>query len=253
MQKELISFEDGKTSTLFHHSLLEKSNLVKAVTFTRLGGESIGPYAELNFSPSGEDNPEAVFKNRTKAEHFLKCKAGIYPKMNHGTNFATIDHVPYEFHELCDGIFTNLPHVALFITHADCQAALFLDPVQKWIGAVHAGWRGEVAGIYTKAIEHLVSLGSKKEDILISISPSLGPKNSEFINYEKEIPKHLWKFKNGTYFDLWTMAEEEFLSLGIPKKNVQIARICTYENKDLFFSYRRNKVCGRNATAIMLK
>lgn len=252
MQKELISFDDGKTSTLIRHTLLEQTSLVKAVTFSCQGGESLPPFTGLNFSPSRGDDPETVLKNRIKAELFLDCKVAIYPKMNHGTDLAVIDRVPYEFTKLCDGIFTNLKEVALFITHADCQALLILDPVTGWIGAVHAGWRGQVNGIYTKAVELLISLGSKTENLLVTVSPSLGTTRSEFINYKQEIPESLWKYRDGNYFDLWTMAEEEFISLGIPKENVQISRICTFENDHLFFSHRRNNLCGRNASAIML-
>ena len=252
MQKDRISFDDGKASTLLRHTLLEKPGLVKAVTFSCEGGESLPPFTGLNFSPSRGDDPGTVLKNRMKAERFLNCKAAIYPKMNHGTELVIIDRVPYEFTHLCDGIFTNLQEVALFITHADCQAMLIADPVTGWIGAVHAGWRGQVNGIYTKAVELLLSLGSKKENLFISISPSLGTTRSEFINYKQEIPETLWKYRNENYFDLWTMAEEEFISLGVPKENVQISRICTYENEHLFFSHRRNSLCGRNASAIMI-
>jgi len=47
------------------------------------------------------------------------------------------------------------------------------------------------------------------------------------------------KSDGGTgYFDLWKANVDQLLLAGIEKKNIELARICTQENTDLFFSYR---------------
>ena len=43
----------------------------------------------------------------------------------------------------------------LVIQHADCQAAIFFDPVRKAIANVHCGWRGSVCNIYAKTVEKI--------------------------------------------------------------------------------------------------
>ena len=51
-----------------------------------------------------------------------------------------------------DGMITDAPGVCLLVLSADCVPVLLYDPVKRVIGAVHAGWRGTVAGIAGKAV-----------------------------------------------------------------------------------------------------
>jgi YfiH family protein len=154
-----------------------------------------------------------------------------------------------------DGMITNMKRRALCIKHADCQAALFFDPINKVIANVHAGWRGQVLGIYTKTIKKMVlSYGSRRENLIVCISPSLEPRHSEFNNYETEFPPHFHKVQiKPNYFDLWQIAEDELVAAGILRHHIEIARIGTYGNQEHFFSYRRGKDTGRNLTFIALR
>lgn len=151
-----------------------------------------------------------------------------------------------------DGIITRLEKVGLMIRHADCQAAIFYDPVRRVLANVHSGWRGNVLNIYQEAIAKMRSAyGCNPSDILVAISPSLGPDHSEFIHYEKEFPEQFWSFQiRPTYFDLWAIARHQLEEAGILPHHIQIASQCTYADSASFYSYRRDKIKGRNNATI---
>ncbi len=151
-----------------------------------------------------------------------------------------------------DALITNAQNVALGIRHADCQAAIFFDPKQRAVACIHAGWRGNCQNIYKKTIDEMAKqYGSLPENLICCIGPSLGPENSEFINYRQEFPESFWPFQHReNYFNLWEIARWQLESAGVTK--LEFANICTYENPDLFFSYRRDKTIGRNLTVVWL-
>jgi YfiH family protein len=55
-----------------------------------------------------------------------------------------------------DAVVTNEPGTTLLTLHADCLPILLFDPSSHSIAAIHAGWRGTVAGIIeaTVAVMH---------------------------------------------------------------------------------------------------
>lgn len=155
--------------------------------------------------------------------------------------------------EPADGMFTVERGKALIIKHADCQAAIFYDPLQKRLANVHSGWRGSVQNIYKKTVELFVQRGSKREDIFVAISPSLGPEFAEFTNYQEELPSFFHQFKIGAcHFDFWKASIEQLKQEGILEEHIQVAGICTHATPEEFYSYRRDKTKGRNATVAML-
>src|SRR5262249_11397000 len=97
------------------------------------------------------------------------------------------------------------------------------------------------------------AFGSRPEDLLVGISPSLGPHSAEFKNYRTEFPQELWGFQvRPEYFDLWALARHQCEECGILPQHIEIAEICTYANPEDYFSYRRDGVTGRNATVAAL-
>jgi hypothetical protein len=160
---------------------------------------------------------------------------------------------PHTSNEACDGLITKEKHQALMIKHADCQAAIFYDPMQNILANVHSGWRGNVQNIYGVTIEAMKKMGSNPANILVCISPSLGPEQSEFVNFKTEFPPHFHEFQwKKNYFNLWEISRMQLKASGILPSHIECAEICTYENKADYFSYRREKITGRNATLAML-
>ncbi len=239
----------GRVEWLEFELLADIPELVHGL-FLRQGGASEAPFNSLNAGGGSGDEPSRIELNRKKIEKIIGCPL-VSSKQCHG---AVVEEVPLS-QEVCDGLITDQKGYGLVIKHADCQSAIFYDPIQKVVANVHAGWRGNVQAIYTKAIGKFYKrYGSKPENLLVSISPSLGPCCAEFINYKRELPPPFWAFQpKPTYFDLWEIARQELLSCNILPHHIQIASICTFCNKEDFFSYRRDKVTGRNATVVALK
>lgn len=75
-----------------------------------------------------------------------------------------------------DGLVTDRPGVLIGIRTADCVPILIADPDRHAVAAVHAGWRGTVDQIATKAVERLsAEYGSKPENLHAAIGPAIGP------------------------------------------------------------------------------
>ncbi len=173
----------------------------------------------------------------------------------HQDKIALVDGASSAEIPLHDGLMSAIPGHTLIMKHADCQIALFYDPVRHAVANVHSGWRGSVKNIYAKAIDQMhAKFGSKPADLLVCISPSLGPDNAEFINYASELPEEFWQFQvKPLYFDFWSISEWQLQNAGILPHHIEIARLCTYSNPHDFFSYRRDKTIARqNATYITL-
>ena len=176
----------------------------------------------------------------------------ITARQIHGHRVA---HLPEEKVGTCDGMMTQAPHLPLLIQHADCQAALFYDPIHRAIANVHCGWRGNVQNIYRVTIQKMgKKFRTKPQDLLVCISPSLGPKKSEFRNHMRELPQDFYPFQIApNYFDLWEISKMQLLREGVLPDHIELANLCTYEEAATFFSYRREKKTGGNGTVIALK
>lgn len=245
----MLRKKSGSIEWLEFEQLADIPGLVHGI-FLKAGGESQGPFASLNLGGPG-DNPEMVDQNREKVRLLLGGPELISGKQCHGKE---VKAVPLSEGEECDGLMTRDRNQALMIKHADCQAAIFYDRLNKAIANVHCGWRGNVQNIYAQAIEQMrVKFGSKPENLLVSISPSLGPCCAEFINYKTELPIPFWDYQaKSLYFNLWEISRRQLLECGILSNHIEIACICTCCNAHDYFSYRREKVTGRNATIVLL-
>lgn len=232
----------------------EVPNLFHGV-FLRHGGYSTGPYFSLNLSNNGGDLPSSVEKNVEEIRAIANVSTLATGAQCHGTLIADVfSPLTYEF-PACDGLVTDKEDIGLVIKHADCQAAIFVDPKKRVIANIHAGWKGCVQNIYQKTISHLqTKWGCNPAHLLVGISPSLGPEASEFVNYRSEFPEELWPFAwKESYFNLWELAKFQLISSGILPHHIEIASLCTYSHPQDFFSYRRDGITGRHGTLIAFK
>jgi polyphenol oxidase len=233
--------------------LADVPGLTHAV-FLRHGGFSRGPYDSLN-AGSPDDEPENIKRNLEKIREVMGIPL-ISRLQCHTKNVEFIPMKSSKENGDCDGLITKEKHLGLMIKHADCQAAIFYDPRQRAIANVHCGWRGNVQNIYAETIAKMrEQAGSRPEDILVCVSPSLGPDASEFINYKQELPEEFLPFQfKPLYFNLWEISRYQLLNAGIQPEHIEIAGICTYSNSDDFFSFRRDKrITGHHATVVGLK
>lgn len=232
---------------------------VKHAVYLRHGGCSQGPFSSLNLGLHVGDHPENVYSNYRLIKSHVQLgvpdwKKLIWGRANHGKTIKEAhDHSPQEIIDV-DGLITSTPGLTLMMKHADCQVALFYDPKHHAAANIHAGWRGSVANIYAETVQKMHSaFGSNPSELLVCISPSLGPDEAEFIHYRTELPEEFWNFQvRPTFFDFWSISEYQLQAAGILPHHIEIARLSTYSNALDYFSYRRDKVTGRHATCITL-
>lgn len=224
-------------------------------TFLKHGGVSKEPFATLNVSISSGDSLKSVRANRETICKALDLPKTVYAKVNHGINIEQVTHLNAEILPECDALFTTEKNLGLTVAHADCQAAIFYDPIHQGIGIVHAGWRGLVQNIYEKMYLAMhQALSTCARDLIVCISPSIGPDHAEYKNYKEDFPKDFWSFQKApNYFDFWGIARKQLTSCGILEENIEVSDICTHCNKEDCFSYRRDKKTGRHATVVALK
>ncbi|MES2345243.1 MAG: polyphenol oxidase family protein [Chlamydiota bacterium] len=227
----------------------EVPNFVHGV-FLRHGGVSVGEFSSLNVGRSQGDDLIAVDTNLKKIREILDVPLLSFAKQHHSPFVCEVTQGDKE-RPLCDALVTQEQGLGLLLNHADCQVAIIVDPVRRVLANVHAGWRGNVQNIYKNTIDTLKQkFHSKPEDLLVGISPSLGPEASEFINYRTEFPETFWTFQyRPHYFNLWEISRWQLECCGVLTSHIEIASICTYTNSADFFSYRREKKSGRHATA----
>ncbi len=213
--------------------------------FLRHGGVSSENFASLNLIRDKGDLNGNVDENLKRVSDCLTIKNIVGSKQVHGKDVTVINHfIPHSLQ--CDVLMTNNKNLGLMAVHADCQAAILYDPVHQAIATVHAGWRGQVQNIYREAIQKMHNtFFTRPQDLLVGVSPSLGPDNSEFIHFQTELPESFWEFQiKSTYFDLWSIAQQQLEDCGVLSLNIEIARIDTFENPHDFFSYRKQRSKG---------
>jgi YfiH family protein len=229
--------------------------------FSREGGYSRGAYSSLNVSFGVGDSEEAVVNNRKRVSGYFKDGQLFFARQVHGKEVCMVHHSPGcgDKTYFCDAgtgdaMVTNVPGISLAIQIADCQAVMIYDPAKHVVANVHAGWRGNIQNIIGRTLKIMKEqFNSVPADVRVGISPSLGPCCAEFVNYQKEFPENLWRYKDvAHHFDLWALSHDQLCQEGVLTENISISGLCTRCNSDIFFSYRAQKETGRFAAVIGL-
>lgn len=235
--------------------------------FTRHGGVSRPPYATLNAAFGNGDSPEAVSENLRRIASWLDLNLVVATPQVHGTQVLVVDEAFLHARPQktangfflmvgpqADAMVTACVGVGLLIRIADCQAVFLMDPVRRVVANVHCGWRGSVGNILAETVRVMrTGFGTRPEDLLAAISPSLGPCCAEFRHFTREIPPHLWGFQvRPTYFDFWSISRHQLTACGVRPENIHAAQVCTVCHRDTYFSYRGEKTKGRMAAVIGL-
>lgn len=241
--------------TWFEFTLLQKIPFIRHGCFSRKGGESLSPFDSLNVQPFPEET-RSIQNNREKIQKVLGTKHPLVDlEQVHGVDIAVIKNPPKSSPlGKYDAVITNVPGIPLMIKHADCQPCFFVDPKNKAIAAIHCGWRGNVQNIYEKVVHKMVEeYGTNPVDLMACIGPSLGPCHAEFLEWNKDFPQNFWEFRTGeNHMDLWKISFEQLVKSGIKKEHIEFSNICSFDAREYFFSYRRDKLTGRNAACILI-
>ncbi|HQR13496.1 MAG TPA: peptidoglycan editing factor PgeF [Nitrospira sp.] len=176
-------------------------------------------------------------------------------KQVHGTDALVVDR-PVEQGEMFEGgwdaLVTNQPGLMVTVRTADCVPVLLHDPVRRVVAAIHAGWRGAVAGIVPKTVALLASrFGARVQDVRMAIGPSAGA-----CCYEVDEPV-LTRLRDvfpewhsvvspvdaqKAHLDLRAFVRRQALREGLEAERIASVDACTICQPDVFYSYRREGV-----------
>ena len=225
---------------------------------TRRGGVSPHPYHSLNLGIRDGDRPENVFQNLSLIATAFGFAAERLILLNqmHGDRILVLRGPPaiLPSSPSYDAVVTDSPNTYAGILTADCLPIFITDPRKKVVAAVHAGRQGSALHITQKVLKTMRGeFGSRPEDLLIALGPSIGPRCYEV---DEKVFRPEWgPFSAPKGKGKWTLDIAEFNVWQIRKEGLkedQIARIdlCTDCHNDLFYSYRKEGPTGRQLSFI---
>ncbi len=240
------------------------SSVVRAVATTRLApGSSLPPYDRCNLGLRSGDDLETVFANRhAVADALALPSTPVWLNQVHGTTTVSLSgaaiSVASRPEPCADAATTRDPGVVLAVLSADCLPVLLAADDGRVVGAVHAGWRGLVAGVIESAAAAMaVAPGS----LCAWLGPAIGPDDFEvgdevraaFVGAD---PVAAEAFRPGRpghwYCDLYTLARQRLRRLGVER--VTGGGLNTFGDAGRFHSYRRDGAAsGRQASLIWIQ
>ena len=239
------------------------------------------PHDSLNLAGFNEDAAENILENRRR---FLKLFPGEWALAGcwqvHGADVRVVkeaqDARPAENEHgdtiYCDAIVSNASGVLAGVKTADCVPILLGDATTGSFAAVHAGWRGTLAGVVLQALNRLANeYGVKSEDLRVAIGAAarsccyeVGSEVIEAFTNRFAAAESLFKPTRPGHalVDLLKANRDQLITGGVDVERIHSAPICTMCRTDLFFSYRQEKrlhgkvgrlmaVIGRNSDRLV--
>ena len=225
---------------------------IVAGTTTRGGGVSAGAYASMNLGGHVGDDPQRVAGNRRR--FVAACGLGAEPDwlmQVHGTAVRIAgEAAPLE----ADAAISREAGATVAVLTADCLPILLCATSGDEIAAIHAGWRGLVAGVIEATISRMKT---SPEHLLAWLGPAIsqpafevgGEVRTAFIETDPGAVSCFVANERGRWqADLYALAGRRLGAAGV--RAVHGGGLCTFADRERFFSFRRDGQCGRMATFI---
>lgn len=232
---------------------LEREGFANAFS-TRGGGVSAYPEASLNLAGFDEDSAENIRENRRR---FISLVEGEWTLAAcwqvHGRDVRVVRNLAetQTESERCDALTTDLRGVLLGVKTADCVPVVLGDSRTGACAAVHAGWRGTLAGIVKHALARMSEeFGTRPEDVRAAIGPAalaccyeVGPEVVEAFRAGVSNADALFTptSEGRALVDLHRANLEQLTESGVSPGRVHALPLCTICRPEDFFSYRRDK------------
>jgi len=173
-----------------------------------------------------------------------------------------------------DASVTDQPGIACTVMVADCMPVLLCDGAGKAVGAAHAGWRGLAAGVIEQTAQRVAELaGCAASELHAYLGPAIGPQAFEVGEDVRDAFVHHVEATGGAQrdalragtaaafvprpeapgkylADLGKLARLRLAEMGVT--HIGGGGMCTFTDRERFYSYRRERVTGRMAALIWL-
>jgi len=243
-----------------HSTLLDRHGFAHAFA-TRSGGISVAPYDTLNLGFHVGDDDDAVRENRTRFAKGLGVGGDrlFEQRQVHGTKVSEIsasDAVETIAEMEGDALVTRTEGLAVAARTADCVPVLIGHPSTGDVAAVHAGWRGAVAGIVSRVIQ---TLSHDSAELVVALGPHI---RVEAFEIGEEVAREMERAANGravvqragakSHGDLAALIRLQLRDAGVPNDAIDDVGGCTQTDAAHFFSHRRDHgKTGRHLSAIV--
>lgn len=260
------------------------------VCTTRRGGVSPEPYGPgpqaiatagggLNLGVHVGDDPSNVAFNRAILRGRLPSEPAWLSQV-HGTTVTRADRIGRGSVPEADASFAAMPGAVCAIQTADCLPVLLTNRAGTVVGAAHAGWRSLAGGILEATVDAMRAEagpmaaggdanGGRPDEIIAWLGPAIGPQAFEV---GEEVLAAFLAGADGAAVDEPAVRAAFVPRRGVPGKYLAdiyaLARLalrrvgvtdvaggdlCTVSDASRFYSYRRDKVTGRQASLIWIK
>nr|WP_235817232.1 peptidoglycan editing factor PgeF [Canicola haemoglobinophilus] len=223
---------------------------------TRQGGVSLAPYDSLNLGNHVGDDESAVKINRTLlVEKLALPQQPIFLNQTHSKKVLRLPCLN-DFDLNADAVYSDQPNQVCLVMTADCLPVLFTNKQGNEVAAAHTGWRGLCDGVLEETVRQF---RAAKKDIVVWLGAAIGPQafqvgNEVIEQFMAKDPQAKDAFipdpkdENKFLGNLYQLAKQRLNALGITE--IYGGEHCTYSEKELFFSYRRDGKTGRMASLI---
>lgn len=223
---------------------------------TRSGGVSAPPFDTLNLGRKWGDDAAAVAENHRRVLA-VSGAAGMYCasqvhgirilRVAEGADLATVARMQ------ADGLASNAVGAGLSVHVADCTPIVMACPVTGACAALHAGWRGTVAGMAGHGVRSLVrEFGCHPGELRVALGPCIGaccfevgPEvTAAFVAARPSAREDgvVTASANGKdHVDLRHFQRLELEAAGVLPEHIDASTDCTRcDPTNRFFSYRRD-------------
>ena len=231
---------------------------VQALVTTRTGGISSGSLATMNLGGHVGDTDEALAENRRRLRVFLPAEPRWLWQV-HGTAVAVQNAQRDSIPEVADAAITRERGVVCAVLVADCLPVLFANRRGTAVGVAHAGWRGLAAGVLERTVAGFNSFGVRAGDLVAWLGPGIGPAAFEvdaevrdaYLAHDRRADAHFARGAPGKWHaDLYGLARQRLAEGGV--RAVGGGGFCTRTDTTRFYSWRRDRACGRTAALVWL-
>ena len=219
-----------------------------------------------SFEQSGEDVKSPPIQDAFVTSLAAKTLVLVRLRQCHSDGVVCLDRfAPGDPPAEGDALITRRSGLLMVVQVADCLPVLIVDRAKRIVAAVHAGWRGLLAGVVPKTLEAMQSrYACDPRHCLAVIGPSIGPCCYEVgqdvaVPFEEAFPgrPHLLRscqpsgqaLSSGTdpsddplntrrLLDLSAACRCQLETAGLPDRSIFSHPPCTSCHRDAFYSYR---------------
>ncbi|HEY0707785.1 MAG TPA: peptidoglycan editing factor PgeF [Polyangia bacterium] len=228
---------------------------------TREGGVSPPPFHSLNTGARWGDTRDNVLENRRRIQRTVGADRLFFARQVHGAAVARFAADSGEdVQPEADALITNVAAVGVFT--ADCVPLLMADPRSGAVAAVHAGWRGVIAGVAPAALRALTAdFGSRPDEMRVALGPAIGAccfeVGDEVVatfaeNFSRSDDLVTQGARGRPHIDLRRALSHQLSAAGVRPENLDLGGPCTMCDPARFYSYRRdNTQTGQHLSVIV--